>query len=348
MREKVFLVIHLFKIPFKFQLEVLNTVSRTLMMDENKLEDKQSFIIDDIRPGSIFINDSSRLQNRTFDELNKSKTVPIKIEDVSISSNIDYINEHGNVTSKQSRNDMKIKKVFIYKNQIVTKIDHIKNDKIGSMLSSSFVGLDQIFAPGIKAIFPLMGDVFNNKSYIRNELAIDDIDKNTVILDDNSFIDVNFEEMSFQVSKMDYFLIKNLFKFGNTPRIVMNYSELRKTPLLLTFFLHLPLAITSLMILVLILSFETGISKDVIYDEISKLPVQKYTSDLEFTECSICLESYQIGEDVRVLSCKHCFHKPCIDSWLGTMLRCPICRNAVTKLAESPSYELYQSLNYIP
>ncbi|KAF5020842.1 hypothetical protein F66182_7125 [Fusarium sp. NRRL 66182] len=43
--------------------------------------------------------------------------------------------------------------------------------------------------------------------------------------------------------------------------------------------------------------------------------------------CSICTEDFKVGEDVRVLPCRHQFHPACIDPWLinvsGT---CPLCR----------------------
>jgi hypothetical protein len=33
-------------------------------------------------------------------------------------------------------------------------------------------------------------------------------------------------------------------------------------------------------------------------------------------QCSICTEDFKVGEDVRVLPCKHQFHPACIDPWL--------------------------------
>ncbi|KAH7180866.1 hypothetical protein DER46DRAFT_583875 [Fusarium sp. MPI-SDFR-AT-0072] len=43
--------------------------------------------------------------------------------------------------------------------------------------------------------------------------------------------------------------------------------------------------------------------------------------------CSICTEDFTVGEDVRVLPCKHQYHPACVDPWLinvsGT---CPLCR----------------------
>ncbi|CAM1504202.1 Fc.00g017930.m01.CDS01 [Cosmosporella sp. VM-42] len=47
----------------------------------------------------------------------------------------------------------------------------------------------------------------------------------------------------------------------------------------------------------------------------------------EHVGCSICTEDFKMGEDVRVLPCRHQFHPTCIDPWLinvsGT---CPLCR----------------------
>lgn len=36
----------------------------------------------------------------------------------------------------------------------------------------------------------------------------------------------------------------------------------------------------------------------------------------EHLGCSICTEDFKVGEDVRVLPCKHQFHPACIDPWL--------------------------------
>ncbi|KAI9901799.1 hypothetical protein N3K66_003616 [Trichothecium roseum] len=48
--------------------------------------------------------------------------------------------------------------------------------------------------------------------------------------------------------------------------------------------------------------------------------------------CSICVEDFVTGEDVRVLPCDHHFHPACVDTWLvkvsGT---CPLCRVDLNK-----------------
>ena len=46
--------------------------------------------------------------------------------------------------------------------------------------------------------------------------------------------------------------------------------------------------------------------------------------------CSICLETFKETVDrVRILSCCHVFHSACIDSWLTSHSRCPLCRQQV-------------------
>ncbi|KAF2362940.1 Zinc finger RING-type [Trinorchestia longiramus] len=43
-------------------------------------------------------------------------------------------------------------------------------------------------------------------------------------------------------------------------------------------------------------------------------------------KCTVCLSEYENEENVRRLPCLHLFHTECIDQWLATNKRCPICR----------------------
>ncbi|KAL2092880.1 hypothetical protein ACEWY4_012678 [Coilia grayii] len=43
-------------------------------------------------------------------------------------------------------------------------------------------------------------------------------------------------------------------------------------------------------------------------------------------KCTICLSMLEDGEDVRRLPCMHLFHQACVDQWLVTSKKCPICR----------------------
>ncbi|KAI9258059.1 hypothetical protein BDA99DRAFT_539075 [Phascolomyces articulosus] len=47
-------------------------------------------------------------------------------------------------------------------------------------------------------------------------------------------------------------------------------------------------------------------------------------------QCHVCLEKFELLENVRILPCKHGFHQECIDKWLmEAQNRCPLCRNTV-------------------
>lgn len=46
----------------------------------------------------------------------------------------------------------------------------------------------------------------------------------------------------------------------------------------------------------------------------------------ERDKCSICLEHFEEGDEVRRLQCLHIFHKKEIDRWLRRSRWCPICR----------------------
>ncbi|XP_074600297.1 uncharacterized protein LOC141854498 [Brevipalpus obovatus] len=43
-------------------------------------------------------------------------------------------------------------------------------------------------------------------------------------------------------------------------------------------------------------------------------------------KCTICLSEFEDCEDVRRLPCMHLFHIECVDQWLTSNKRCPICR----------------------
>ncbi|GBC00992.1 hypothetical protein RclHR1_04020018 [Rhizophagus clarus] len=49
--------------------------------------------------------------------------------------------------------------------------------------------------------------------------------------------------------------------------------------------------------------------------------------------CSICLEPYEDGVELRHLWCSHHFHRECVDEWLKLNKKCPMCREDVEEMA---------------
>ncbi|XP_068235673.1 uncharacterized protein [Palaemon carinicauda] len=69
---------------------------------------------------------------------------------------------------------------------------------------------------------------------------------------------------------------------------------------------------------------------------LSKIPVKYLKSgDKEVTSenecCAICIEPYQVSDTVRILPCRHQFHKYCVDPWLLEHRTCPMCKMDILK-----------------
>jgi hypothetical protein len=66
---------------------------------------------------------------------------------------------------------------------------------------------------------------------------------------------------------------------------------------------------------------------------VDTIPV--YTAEDVISDCTICQESINKGDQFRRLPCgvtvNHCFHKDCIDPWLSRNNTCPNCRSNLTQ-----------------
>ncbi|KAK9750974.1 hypothetical protein RND81_02G233500 [Saponaria officinalis] len=52
------------------------------------------------------------------------------------------------------------------------------------------------------------------------------------------------------------------------------------------------------------------------------------TKDATIIECCVCLSKFEEEEEVSELSCKHFFHKKCLDKWFDNHhSTCPLCRS---------------------
>ncbi|XP_053563623.1 E3 ubiquitin-protein ligase RNF149 [Bombina bombina] len=48
--------------------------------------------------------------------------------------------------------------------------------------------------------------------------------------------------------------------------------------------------------------------------------------DIDAENCAVCIENYKPKDIVRILPCKHIFHRLCIDPWLLEHRTCPMCK----------------------
>ncbi|KAI9579512.1 hypothetical protein GQX74_006049 [Glossina fuscipes] len=82
---------------------------------------------------------------------------------------------------------------------------------------------------------------------------------------------------------------------------------------------------------------------------IMKIPTKTGKStdekDADSDCCAICIEAYKISDLIRVLPCKHEFHKSCIDPWLLEHRTCPMCKLDVLKFY---GYVVGDEVNTIP
>ncbi|XP_054829289.1 E3 ubiquitin-protein ligase RNF149 [Eublepharis macularius] len=53
--------------------------------------------------------------------------------------------------------------------------------------------------------------------------------------------------------------------------------------------------------------------------------------DIDAENCAVCIENYKPKDTVRILPCKHIFHRTCIDPWLLDHRTCPMCKLDVIK-----------------
>jgi len=65
-------------------------------------------------------------------------------------------------------------------------------------------------------------------------------------------------------------------------------------------------------------------------DDLIKLPSFVYQNQLiEEKNCSICLGEWEKEQNLKRLSCLHCFHQECVDHWLSKKNSCPLCLTEV-------------------
>ncbi|KAJ8403631.1 hypothetical protein AAFF_G00349570 [Aldrovandia affinis] len=74
---------------------------------------------------------------------------------------------------------------------------------------------------------------------------------------------------------------------------------------------------------------------------ISKLQVRTIRkgdkeTESDFDNCAVCIEGYKPNDVVRILPCRHLFHKICVDPWLLDHRTCPMCKMNILKALGIP------------
>ena len=69
-----------------------------------------------------------------------------------------------------------------------------------------------------------------------------------------------------------------------------------------------------------------------ILNDLEEIEFNEQFKNQEEIRCTICLESYAIGDKISYLPCAHLFHSSCIKNWIRIKNKCPICNN-ITKFS---------------
>lgn len=70
------------------------------------------------------------------------------------------------------------------------------------------------------------------------------------------------------------------------------------------------------------------------------LPDIKITAELldsDSSQCAVCKDTFELGEEGKQMPCKHIYHKDCIMPWLEMHNSCPVCRYELP--TDDPDYE---------
>eukprot|EP00918_Siedleckia_nematoides_P080390 GHVU01176362.1.p1 GENE.GHVU01176362.1~~GHVU01176362.1.p1 ORF type:complete len:358 (-),score=64.65 GHVU01176362.1:219-1292(-) len=72
----------------------------------------------------------------------------------------------------------------------------------------------------------------------------------------------------------------------------------------------------------------------------------KPSSNKALSSCAVCLGDFEDDEEVRLLPCRHVYHRFCIDAWFEKHSACPMCNThygaAVQALHDSPQLQQQQ------
>eukprot|EP01091_Cochliopodium_minus_P005738 TRINITY_DN1563_c0_g1_i1.p1 TRINITY_DN1563_c0_g1~~TRINITY_DN1563_c0_g1_i1.p1 ORF type:complete len:535 (-),score=153.29 TRINITY_DN1563_c0_g1_i1:11-1615(-) len=76
---------------------------------------------------------------------------------------------------------------------------------------------------------------------------------------------------------------------------------------------------------------DNNVPKGASKSQIKNLQQINYVKSEEESKCTICLDDFEEGDQLNLLSCFHKFHTHCIKDWFQHSKLCPICRHEIEK-----------------
>lgn len=257
-------------------------------------------------------------------DVNKINHYAASLKNIHIQSKIEYLTDSGKVIIESSNTNNTLEKGYL------------------KIFNKNMYSLEN------KKNFNVENDnphLANTKSFKTDPMTIEltnDMEKSNKNNTDNISVNLgnsdnrNTIKNSIIFLKKSYYILSRiLVLMDNSPFISYEYSEFEKVPLVLQLLFHIPLILTGSVILIIVLTLEPEYDVSEIKNKIEKLPSIIYKEELSLPDCSICLDGFAAGECTRILKCNHGFHKSCIDGWLVSSLRCPICRMKIINVPGS-------------
>merc|ERR1711972_432714 len=75
-----------------------------------------------------------------------------------------------------------------------------------------------------------------------------------------------------------------------------------------------------------------GHERKLVEELIQRLPLEVCSADYvrvpdASLTCTVCLDDFEEGDEIRRLPCKHVYHRASIDKWLSLRRLCPVCNH---------------------
>eukprot|EP00123_Amoebidium_parasiticum_P018730 comp24272_c0_seq1/m.45283 comp24272_c0_seq1/g.45283 ORF comp24272_c0_seq1/g.45283 comp24272_c0_seq1/m.45283 type:complete len:360 (-) comp24272_c0_seq1:434-1513(-) len=144
----------------------------------------------------------------------------------------------------------------------------------------------------------------------------------------------NRSRVMLDLMTMLVFVLGNVWIVGESACTSSPIYALALTYLILTYlYLAMPVLLCGAVICCLpcvlgVLQFmkeNKGVSKEVIKKNTTKVKFHPGLHSPEDCMCVVCLGDYEDKQHLRILPCKHHFHRECVDKWLGLNQACPLC-----------------------